>query len=119
MSTSFEFTMGGEAVPVGTYKAEFVRVENFDSENLDYPPAIKLVFGILAGGYEGTEVTRIVSKKTGPKANLPKFATMLSGGPIASGEKFTLTNFYGAVGTVVMEETEGGGTRVSTFIRES
>ena len=107
-------------LPVGVYAAEFVRVEDFESEDRpDLPPAYKLVWRVLNGPHKGVEATRIVSRKTGPKANLPKFLKMLTGREVQAGEKIDLETLYGTRGSVVMEETEGGGTRVGTFLRES
>lgn len=111
------FTIGGASVPPNAYPGEFVRVDPY-SENPEYGDAIKLIWKILKGEFVGQEVSRVVSKKTGPKANLPKFAQMLKGEPLANGEQFDFSEYFGVRGTVVVEATESGGSRVSSFIRE-
>jgi hypothetical protein len=115
--SAFTFTIGGDSVAPGAYPGVFVRVAPFD-ENPDYGEAIKLVWKITDGKCAGQEIPRVVSKKTGPKANLPKFAQMLKGEALANGERFDFSDYYRVRGTVVVEATESGGSRVASFIRE-
>jgi hypothetical protein len=107
-----------EGLPVGTYAAEFVRGESYtNEERSDLPPAVKLVWRVLAGKYEGSEGTRICSLKYGSKAALPKFLRSVMGRDPEPGEAIDLTQFAGVNGTIVVEETDSGGTRVSAFLR--
>jgi hypothetical protein len=107
----------GLGVPIGSYSAEFVKAEPFE-ENVDrFGPAVLLVWRILDGKDAGEEATRICSAKLNAKTNLFKLACGLNGGPIEPGEEVDLESFYGTKGLVVVEETEGGHTRVATFLK--
>src|SRR5690606_30111442 len=87
---------GTQGVPVGTYAAEFVRVEEFDNpERSDLPPAVKFVWRVTAGEHEGQEATRICSLKYGPKAALPKFLRSVMGRDPEKGEQIDIAKFAG------------------------
>ncbi len=117
---AFLIEVGQGGAPVGVHAAQFVRAEHYESEDRpDLPPAIKLSWKILAGAHDGAEASRIVSTKTGPKANLPKFLKAFAGRDVQAGEQIDLESFYGLRGSVVVEETDSGGTRVATFLREA
>jgi hypothetical protein len=115
---AFVFEMqAGSGVPPGSYTAEFVRAEEYTNNANDYGPAVLLVWKILNGEHADEETTRIVSPKLNAKTNLFKFVTALNGGPVEPGQQVDLESFYGTKGMVIVEETEGGATRVSTFLR--
>lgn len=116
METSFTMTAGG--VPAGAYAGEFLGVEDFEGGQADYGPAVLLRWKILGGEHEGSEATRIVSKKFSPKSGLGKLAVALKGSAIQPGESFSFDSVVGARGSLVVEETPtGSGTRVGAFIK--
>ncbi|MEQ8847239.1 hypothetical protein [Botrimarina sp.] len=110
-------TAGG--VPVGSYDAEFVGVEPFEEHNEQYGPAVMLKWRITAGEHEGAEASRICSKKFSPKSTLAKLAVALKGGAIAPGESFSFDAVVGTRGSLLVEQTDSGSTRVATFIRRA
>ena len=112
MSLSFEMGSGG--LPVGPYAAEFAEAEAFEN---DYGAAVRLTFVVLSGDHEGEPGTRIVSQKLSPKSNLHKFVKALKGAAVEPGERIDLESFYGTRGTIVVEETDSGGTRVGSFLK--
>jgi hypothetical protein len=115
MNTQFTVTESG--VPAGPYSATFQGLEPF-KENLDrYEEGCILRFTITSGEYKGREASRIVSKKFSSKSNLYRFAKSLVGRDLQSGESFDFADHIGAKGMVVVEQTEGGSTRVATFLR--
>jgi hypothetical protein len=118
---AFVINVKAGGLPVGVYPAEFIRAEHYETEDRpDLPPAIKLVWRVLAGKHAEEEAWRIVSTKTGPKANLPKFLKGFLGRDVAAGEQIDLESFYGLRASIVVEVVEGGGTtRVATFLRET
>lgn len=114
---SMQFTMSSGGVPAGTYQATFTGVEAYN-ENVDkYGAGVSLKFRVIGGDHDGAEASRICAAKLSPKSALAKFATALKGAAIASGETFSFDAFVGTQGNIVVEPTEGGGTRVSAFIR--
>jgi len=117
---AFVINVSAGGLPVGAYPARFMRAEHYTSEErTDLPPGFKLVWQVLSGDFEGQEASRIVSQKTGPKANLPKFLKSFLGRPPERGEDIDLESFYGQTGTIVVEETESGATRVASFLRSA
>ena len=109
---------GSDGVPTGTYPAEFVRCEDYDNpERPDLPKAVKLVWRVTAGEFADKEATRIASLKFSKLAALPKLLRSIMGRDPEKGEQIDLTQFTGVTGTLVIEETDSGSTRVATFIR--
>ena len=117
MSLTFEMKTGS-GIPASSYAAEFIRAEEF-KENLDrYGLGVLLVWKVLEGDFASEEATRIVSAKLSPKTNLNKFVIALNGGPVEPGTKVDLADFYGTRGLIIVEELEGGATRVATFLKQ-
>ena len=111
------FTMGTGGPPAGTYLAEFSRIEEF-TEHLDkFGRAVRLVWKVLAGDHAGEEASCICSARLSVKSNLGKFAVALTGGPVSAGTEVDFETFIGARGTIVVEETDNGGTKVTTFLK--
>jgi hypothetical protein len=115
MSDSYTMQPGG--VPAGTYpEAVFLGTEGVNNQ---YGEATKLRFRIVGGQYDGQEATRICSPRLTPGGALGKLAVQLKGGPIAIGEAFSFASYIGTRGSVVVEATQGGGGRVSVFLRQA
>ena len=112
------FTMqANTGIPVGNYSAEFIGAEEFNNES-DYGPAVRLKFRVLDGPQVNSEVSRICSQTLSPKSNLYKFVRMLKGSDIEAGEEVDLQSYVGTRGMIVVEETDSGGTRVGSFLRQ-
>ena len=116
MTTQFTVT-STSGVPAGSYNAKFAGLESY-TENADkFGEGVLLKFKIVGGGHSGEEASRIVSKKFSAKSNLYKFAKALLGGDLESGQSFDFADFIGADGMIIVEETDSGSTRVSTFLK--
>jgi hypothetical protein len=115
-----KFTVtAGEGLPIGSYAAKFSSVEPFDNGSSEYGPGVKLTFEVLQGEHQGQKASRICSVKLSPKSNLYKFLQAFKGGKLEFGEQIDLNSFVGQQGMMIVEATEGGATRVGSFIRMS
>jgi hypothetical protein len=115
-----KFTVtAGEGLPVGSYPAKFSSAEPFDNGSTEYGPGVKLTFEVLHGEHQGQKASRICSIKLSPKSNLFKFLQAFKGGKLEPGEQVDLLSFVGQQGMMIVEATEGGSTRVGSFIRMS
>jgi hypothetical protein len=112
-----EFTVGSGGLPAGAYSAVFVSAEPYVENVEKYGPGVSLKFKVLAGEHAGEEATRICSAKLTPKSSLGKFAVALKGSAVVAGERFSFANYIGAQGTILVEATDTGGSRISTFLR--
>ena len=114
-----QFTMGSGGIPAGTYpNSEFLGAESY-RENLErYGEGVILRFRVLDGEHAGEETSRICSAKMSPKSALGKFAVALAGRAIAPGDSFDFARYIGTRGSLMVEATESGGTRVSLFLRQ-
>ena len=110
-----KFTVtAGEGLPVGSYAAKFTSAELITN---DYGEGVKLIFEVLQGAHQGQTGSRICSTKLSPKSNLFKFLQAFKGGKLEPGEQVDMLSFVGQQGMVIVEATEGGSTRVGSFIR--
>ena len=109
--------MGSGGIPVGSYNAEFMGEEPYTENTDKYGEGVSLKWKVIGGEQDGEEAGRICSKKFSPKSNLAKFAAMLKGSKIERGEPFKFDDFVGARGSIIIEETDSGSTRVGTFLR--
>lgn len=114
-----EFVMGSGGVPVGSYRAKFVGVEPYTERQEQYGPGLALRFEVLDVEHAGAVATRICSQKMTPKSVLGKLAVAIKGSAIAHGESFSFANYVGVTGSIIVEETDSGGSRVSAFLRDS
>ena len=104
----------GEGLPVGSYPAKFAAAEPFENE---YGPAVKLVFEVLQGEFQGQSASRICSVKLSPKSNLFRFIAALKGTKLEPGEEVNLLSFIGQKGMMTVEQADSGSSRVGSFIR--
>ena len=109
--------MGTGGLPPGAYTAKFVSAEPYTENQEKFGPGVSLKWRVVGGDHDGEEATRICSAKLTPKSTLGKFAVALKGGAIASGERYNFANFVGVTGTILVEATDNGGSRISTFLR--
>ena len=113
-----KFTVtAGEGLPIGSYAAKFSSAEPFDNGASEYGPGVKLIFEVLQGDHQGQTSSRICSVKLSPKSNLFKFIQAFKGSKLEPGEQVDLLSFVGQQGMMIVEATEGGSTRVGSFIR--
>lgn len=113
------FTVAAGGVPAGTYPAEFVGIESYQDRGQQYAEGVLLRFRVASGDYEGDDAIRIVSQRCTPRSNLYGFAQALAGRELMVGESVDFTEFRGVRGLIVVEQTEGGATRVATFLRSA
>ena len=114
-----EFTMQSGGLPVGSYRAEFIGAEDYLENVGKFGEAVLLKWRVLEGEHAGSDVTRICSKKLTPKTALGKFAVAIKGGAIQTGERFSFASYIGVCGSLLVEATDNGGSRVSVFMRDA
>ena len=112
-----EFTVGSGGLPVGAYSAIFVGAEPYTENVEKYGPGVSLKFRVVGGEHNGEDATRICSAKLTPKSSLGKFAVALKGGSVIAGERFNFANYVGTAGSIIVEATDNGGSRISTFLK--
>lgn len=113
-----EFTVGSGGLPAGAYSAQFVGAEPYTENVEKYGPGVSLKFRVSAGEHANEEASRICSAKLTPKSSLGKFAVALKGSAIAAGERFNFDSYVGTLGTILVEQTDNGGSRISTFLKQ-
>jgi hypothetical protein len=114
-----EFSMGSGGLPPGAYNAQFVGAEPYNENVAQFGPGVSLKFRVIGGEHDAEEATRICSAKLTPKSTLGKFAVALKGGAIASGDKYNFAHYVGTRGTILVEATDNGGSRITTFLRSN
>jgi len=114
-----EFKMGSGGIPAGSYRARFLGAEAYVENIEKYGQGCLLRWQVTDGEQAGNETSRICSAKMTPRTALGKFAVALRGGPIAQGESFSFGDYAGVTGTVLVEATENGGSRVGVFLRDA
>ncbi|MEQ1904758.1 MAG: hypothetical protein ABL888_11275 [Pirellulaceae bacterium] len=112
-----EFLVGSGGLPAGAYQAVFVGAEAYNENVEKYGPGVSLKFRVVGGEHNAEEASRICSAKLTPKSSLGKFAVALKGGPVIAGERFNFAAYVGTQGTILVEATDTGGSRISTFLR--
>lgn len=112
-----EFIVSSGGLPPGAYSAQFVGAEPYTENQEKYGPGVSLKFRVTAGEHAGEEASRICAAKLTPKSSLGKFAVALKGSAIAAGESFNFASYVGSNGTILVEQTENGGSKITTFLR--
>lgn len=112
-----EFIVSSGGLPPGAYSAQFVGAEPYTENQEKYGPGVSLKFKVISGDHAGEEASRICAAKLTPKSSLGKFAVALKGSAIAVNESFNFSSYAGTNGTILVEQTENGGSRISTFLR--
>lgn len=116
MSKQTFVATAAEGPPPGSYQAKITGFEDFNENAEVYGPAIRVGYQVTAGKHTGENASRIFSKKFSNKANLRKFAEMLTRRPLETGESFDFEEYVGLAGNIVICETEKGGFRVENFL---
>jgi hypothetical protein len=117
----FKFTVkdsGG--VPAGIYKnAIFEGIEPVPANlEKDYKPAYKFTFKIVEGPHAGALATRVPGGERPTTRNgLGKFLSEMTGQPLANGVDYDVEPLIGKPFTLVVKQSDGGGTRVDTVMR--
>jgi hypothetical protein len=114
--TKFTVSAGG-GVPTGSYNATFAGLDPYTENAEKFGEGCLLRFKITSGEMKDEEGTRICSKKFSPKSNLYKFAKALVGRDLVAGESFDFADHIGVRGMIIVSETDGGSTRVETFLK--
>jgi len=114
-----EFTMQSGGLPVGSYRAEFVGAEAYRENVERFGEGVSLKWRVLDGEHAGGEATRICSAKMTQKTALGKFAVAVKGSAIATDERFSFAHYIGVQGSLLVESTDNGGSRVSVFLRDA
>lgn len=112
-----EFVVGSGGLPAGAYNAQFVGAEPYQENVEKFGPGVSLKFRVTAGEHANEEASRICSAKLTPKSSLGKFAVALKGSAIAAGERFNFASYVGVQGTILVEATDNGGSKITTFLK--
>jgi len=96
----------------------FLGCAPFDKNVEQYGPGVELSWRIVGGTHDGAIATRIAGTKMTPKSTLTKFASAFAGGPLRPGSKFCFDAYIGRAGTLLVEATDSGGSRVATFFAD-
>lgn len=111
---------GSKGVPPNIYRGELLGVEPVpENKEKGYKPGYMFKFKILEGEHAGSTTTRICGG-TVPKVGtmLGKFLSEITGLPLVLGTDFDAA-FQQSIGkpyTVVVKQTDSGGTRVDTVM---
>jgi len=105
-----------DVVPPGKYSAVFQGAEDWDDNGNDYGPAVRLNFLVMNGDHDGKMVTAICSKKLTRASKLTKFVSAMNGGPFRPGDIVRLDDYLGTNGSIVVEATQNGGSKVTDFV---
>jgi hypothetical protein len=111
----FEFSKGGDSVPVGTYKAKLDRVE--EREKNEHGNSVRFVWKVVGGEQDDREATRIVGIDRPPtaKSALGRVLSGLAGGSFEVGQKIRVEDYVGRFFLLQVQDAPGGnGTRVET-----
>lgn len=111
----FVVTHGG--VPAGSYPAVYVGAEPYLDANNRFGEGVKLRFRVDSGEFAGDEAMRIVSSRFTARSNLFAFACALAARELTAGDEFDFSHYVGVAGLILVEQTEGGATRVAAFMR--
>jgi hypothetical protein len=115
--SEMEFVVTSGGLPVGAYGAEFIGAEPYNENADKFGPGVALKFRVVGGQHDGQEVSRICGAKLSQKSALAKFAVALKGAAIEAGERINFDNFKGARGSIIVQPTESGGTRIESFLK--
>ena len=102
------FTMKASGVPVGGYRAKFVKWEQ--SVHEQYGDRICSTFQIVGGQHNGAETSRFTGAKLSPKAALAKILSGLKGSKIEMDENVNPDDYVGKEYMIVIAETDSGAT---------
>ncbi len=109
-----------QGVPVGIYQnAIFEGVEAVPA-NLEkgFKPGWRFKFKIMEGPHAGAIATRIPGGESPTTRNgLGKFLAEMTGIPCTNGVDYDVEPLIGKPFTVVVKQTDSGGTRVDTVMR--
>ena len=114
-----DFVMSVGSVPAGSYFAVFEGAEPYRENSDRYGEGVLLKWKIVGGPHDGGKASRICAAKMSSGSVLGKLAVALKGSPIGIGERFSFSQFVGVRGSLLVEPTTTGGSRVSAFIRET
>ena len=105
-----------EGVPVGTYKAKFLRCEEAEGKP-EFGPAYRWVFEVTEGPEKGKTTGCLTGTRFTAKTNAGKMLAQLQGKPLETGEPADLGLFVGQAYAVNVAETDGGSTKVDSVIK--
>jgi len=107
-------TVEQSGLPVGSYRAKFVGVE--ESSHDEWGPGLTWKFEVTEGPQKGNTGTRTTGPKVTTKNACGKMIASLSGGSLEVGEKVDPSEFIGQAYSIAVAETKSGGTRVESVI---
>ncbi|MFO0881415.1 MAG: hypothetical protein U0840_29295 [Gemmataceae bacterium] len=117
MSNPFVFKVGAAGVPAGNYKALFdgIEAQQANTEK-GYGPGIRFRFKLLEGTQAGAIASRVTGTSPTPTNACGKMLAALLGRPLAPGENIDLQSYVGKTYLIIVEPSQGGGTRVASAI---
>lgn len=117
MSNPFVFKVGAAGVPAGNYKAAFNGVEiQPASPEKGYAEGIRFKWKLLEGPHAGAIASRVTGASPTATNACGKMLAALLGRPLALGENIDLQTYVGKTYLIIVEQSQGGGTRVASAI---
>lgn len=108
------FKIQNSSVDPGIYNAKFLGVEQTDHP--EYGPGLKWIFEIIDDGdCEGKLVYRTTKTTPTPKNSLGKFLASLANQRVTDGLEVDPDIYVGKPYQVVVQESQGGTSRVESF----
>jgi hypothetical protein len=113
MSMKLKVSAGG--VPAGAYSAKFLGFEAVPNDpTKGYGAGIRWQFEVVAGQHTGSKAGRITNATPTAKNACGKMLSGLTGKALKPGEEVDLGQFVGKVYLIVVQDSDGGGSRVET-----
>jgi hypothetical protein len=109
--------LGSGGPPAGTYTATFVGVEETNHEQ--WGAGLKWSWEITKGQHKGKKACRTTGTSPTPKNACGAMLKAIAGRPLAAGEEIDVEGFVGETFMVIVGETDSGGTRVESAIRNT
>ena len=100
------------SVPAGTYVARFLGVE--DTQHDEYGAGLRFRFEVVGGSCAGHVASRVTKAFPTPGNSAGRMLAGLCGRSLNPEDEVDVQEFVGRHYMIVVEQTTGGATRVST-----
>lgn len=113
----FVFKVVASGVPAGNYRATFdgVEIQPANAEK-GYAEGIRFKWKLLEGPHAGAIASRVTGSSPTATNACGKLIAALLGRPLALGEAIDLQSYVGKTYLIIVEQSQGGGTRVASAI---
>ena len=102
------------SVPAGSYLARFAGIEDIETK---YGEGIRWIFEVVKGQFRGKEISRVTGTEPWTTNAAGKILQSVTNSALEDGKEFEIDDYVDHEYHVMMEETEGGSTRVGSVIK--